>query len=441
MPTTLKKIEDGAFYGCWNLNGSVTIPATLTELGNYCFLESNNIKSFNVNTSNTKYASSNDILYSKNMDTLFICPAAKNGSVTIPSTVKLIGSHAFYKCSNLSGTITIPSLVDYIGYYSFYGCSLISGFEVNSSNQYFCSENGVLLSKNKDRLLSCPIQKTGSYVMPSTIKDIDPAAFAFCENITGNLNIPCDVKLIGEYAFYNTKQLTGFTVDASNTAYSAENGLLYNHNKDTLLICPYSKSGTIELPNTVTFIGNSAFDGCPYITKIIIPESTTSIGNYAFEYCTGLTRVKIPRSTVNIGIGAFYSCTNLLELSIANPNPPVLDYYTLDLVNKTSCNLKVPIGAKTSYQNAPYWNEFSIISEADFELTVPAVLNSPYVIYNSNNEIKISGTNSDNVIEVFDIQGHLIEQKNANFGITTIYMPTKGIYIVKINNYSLKVII
>jgi len=137
LPASLKTMGDGAFYACSGLTGTVTIPASLTDFGNYCFLESNNISSFVVNATNPNYSSENGMLYSKNKDSLFICPPAKQGAVVIPSTVKLIGSHAFYNCSKLTGTVTIPAVVDYIGYYAFYGCSLINAFDVNSQNQYF----------------------------------------------------------------------------------------------------------------------------------------------------------------------------------------------------------------------------------------------------------------------------------------------------------------
>jgi hypothetical protein len=121
-------MEDGAFYGCWNLSGTVFIPATLTQIGSYCFFESKNIQSFNVNSSNPRYSSLNDALYSKKNDTLYICPGGKVGTFEIPPTVKLIGSHAFYKCNKIVNSIIFPGTVDYIGYIAFYGCTLINNF-------------------------------------------------------------------------------------------------------------------------------------------------------------------------------------------------------------------------------------------------------------------------------------------------------------------------
>jgi hypothetical protein len=236
LPSTLKKLDDGAFYGCWNLNGTVSLPASLNDLGYNCFLESNNINSFNVNSANPNYASLNDVLYSKNMDTLFICPGTKTGNFYIPSNVKLIGSYAFYNCSKITGTLTIPALVDYIGYYSFYGCTSLTDFQVNSSNQYFTAENGVLMTKSKDRLVCFPALKSGIYQIPPTVTEIDPCGFAFCSSLIGNITIPESVKKIGDFAFYNCKQISGVTVDENNAIYSSDNGVLLNKNRDSLYI-------------------------------------------------------------------------------------------------------------------------------------------------------------------------------------------------------------
>ena len=46
---------------------------------------------------------------------------------------------------------------------------------------------------------------------------------------------------------------------------------------------------SIEIPESVTSIGESAFRGCSGLTSITIPDSVTSIGDYAFRGCSGLT--------------------------------------------------------------------------------------------------------------------------------------------------------
>ena len=73
----------------------------------------------------------------------------------------------------------------------------------------------------------------------------------------------------------------------------------------------FQNSGIMEIyiPNSVTLIGISAFNGCTGLTDITIPDSVTLIGSAAFVYCTGLTSITIPDSMTQIGDEAFYGCT------------------------------------------------------------------------------------------------------------------------------------
>lgn len=438
LPTSLKTMGDGAFYACSGLTGTVTIPASLTDFGNYCFLESNNISSFVVNASNPNYSSENGMLYSKNKDSLFICPPAKQGAVVIPSTVKLIGSHAFYNCSKLTGTVTIPALVDYIGYYAFYGCSLLSAFDVNSQNIYFTAENGVLFSKNKDRLIAFPITKTGTYTMPASVTQIDPAAFAFSK-LSGALVLPANVNFIGDYAFYNAKLISAINVDGANQRYSSDNGVLLNRNQDTVFLCPFAKTGSYAVPTTVKHIEYSAFDGCAGISSLTLPNSLLSIGAYAFEYCTGLTKIQLPPYITSISDGAFYSCTNLTELSIANPNPPIVDYYTFDQINKSTCKLIVPIGSSTKYSSTNYWKDFTLVNEQVFQSALSRNTEKQISYSITGNVLSVNISNPNEHLLIYSVMGVVVYNAKPVSTNIQITLPAKGFYIVRLGNNVLKI--
>ena len=74
--------------------------------------------------------------------------------------------------------------------------------------------------------------------------------------------------------------------------------------------------GSITIPNSVTSIGRAAFNTCLNLTSITIPNSVTRIGEYAFGECRGLTSVTIPGSVTEIGNGAFLGCTSLTSITI-----------------------------------------------------------------------------------------------------------------------------
>jgi hypothetical protein len=80
----------------------------------------------------------------------------------------------------------------------------------------------------------------------------------------------------------------------------------------------------IELGNTVTTIGESAFDNCENLTSVTIPSSVTSIGTLdnsdyigAFQSCINLTSLTIEDGIAIIGSYAFYGC-GLPSVTIPN---------------------------------------------------------------------------------------------------------------------------
>ena len=74
----------------------------------------------------------------------------------------------------------------------------------------------------------------------------------------------------------------------------------------------------------MTSIDTRAFAGSTRQFSITIPDSVTSIGEGAFECCRGLTSITIPGSVTNI-YGAFGGCSGLTSIAFGDSNDPLLN--------------------------------------------------------------------------------------------------------------------
>ena len=84
---------------------------------------------------------------------------------------------------------------------------------------------------------------------------------------------------------------------------------------------------SVEIPNSVTSIGEYAFYYCTGLTSVEIPSSVTSIGDFAFNNCYKLTSVEIPSSVTSIGDFAFSDCDGLTSVEIRDSRNLVGDLF------------------------------------------------------------------------------------------------------------------
>ena len=219
--------------------------------------------------------------------------------VTIPNSVKSIGRGAFYKCPELDSVSMSANSVMYIGAYAFSECGRLRSIEfpnnIKSIGDYaFSGCRGLT-----------------SITIPNSVTSIGDYAFKDCTGLT-SVVIPNSVTSIGERVFRSCTRLTSIVVENGNMNYdSRENCNAIIETASKKLICGCK---TTIIPNSVTSIGDYAFDGCTGLTSIIIPDSVTSIGGYAFYGCTGLTSITIPNSVSKMGAEIFSGCKNLTSV-------------------------------------------------------------------------------------------------------------------------------
>ena len=441
LPATLTKLGSYSFYGCSGLNGSVNIQKNLNTIGAYPFLLCNNLTAFNVNMNNSLLASADGVLFSKNLDTLLIFPGGKGVSYTIPASVRVLKDYSFYNCSKLTGSFDIPANIDSVGNYAFFGCSQLSAYTTNSGNARYKAQDGVLYSADMKRIIVYPALAAGGFTIPETVERIEASAFANCAGLKGTILLPEKLRFIGDYAFYGCEQLTGFDVSPTNSRYSAKDNILYSKAMDSLFICPLSISGSFTVPFTVKYIGYSAFDGCEKITEINLPSTVNYIDNYAFENCTGLTKVRLNENVNTIGSSAFFSCTALQRFEFNKTSPPPVDYYTLEGINKSTCNLVIPYYATDNYKAANYWNEFLNIIESNFDDTaVPVTVKRCFSVATSEGHVKISGFDPGEPIRIYDLNGKLLYNITVNGTSHNFTTEGHGVWLMKARDTLLKII-
>jgi hypothetical protein len=320
--------------------------------------------------------------------------------LVIPATVNKIGNYAFSNCTGLS-KLVLPEAVTSISDYTFAGCLKLDTITVSAATTNF----GLFAFYGCSALKSINI--------PTTLKTIKANSFADCISLP-EINIPTDVTSIGTYAFANCS--ANLNVSDANITYSSVDGVLFNKDKSTLIQLPVTKSGYYSIPSTVKIIGA-----------------------YSFYYCSKLTNISIPASVTTIGEAAFYNCNGLTSL-VASSQAPI------DITNSESvffnvdmskCTLYVPMGTKSTYQASNQWNGFSKIVEIATD--VKSVDEIVFSVKCSNNQLQISNVEVGKSIHVFNLSGVEIANVISNDGKTIIDLPSKGIYIVRVDNQSVKI--
>ncbi len=317
---SVTSIGDNAFGGCSGLT-SVTIPNSVTKIGYKAFYECSGLTSVTIGNSVTSIGG-----YA-----FYGCRGLT--SVTIPNSVKSIGDYAFSGCSGLT-SVTIPNSVTNIGYEAFYECSGLTSVTIGNSvtsigSSAFSGCSGLTSVTIPNSVTSIGYsafrQCSGltSVTIGNSVTSIGSTAFSGCSGLT-SVAIPNSVTSIGGNAFSSCSGLTSIVVESGNTKYDSRNNC--NAIIETATNTLVTGCMNTLIPNSVTSIGYSAFEGCTGLTSVTIPNSVTTIGSYAFEHCSGLTSVTIPNSVTSIGDGAFKQCSGLTSVTIPNSVTSIGDY-------------------------------------------------------------------------------------------------------------------
>jgi len=255
--------------------------------------------------------------------------------------------NAFTMCKQLT-TLTIPKNVARIGESVFSGCSRLTKLEVDAASPYFCVDNDVLYTKDRRELIVCLLHKSGQLTVDQRCKVIADNAFYNCSQLTAivlpdgletikagvfvgctslaTLHIPAKVTAIGMGGFTGCTLLNSITVDAANTVFSSDNGVLYNKSTSTLMAYPNGAG-----------------------RKYSVVDGTRVIDPYAF-CMTQIEEIELPATVILFGRNAFTYCSGLAKVTAHAEQPVAISDDVFSESTYATATLYVPNGTKTLYQ-------------------------------------------------------------------------------------------
>lgn len=331
LPNSLTYIGSNAFSHCENLTDTIAIPDSVTYLGDYAFAYTN-INGLEISDNNNITYFGSDILaetpwyeaqpYGEIYFNNIFADLKTNSEepiteLSIKDGTKVIASYALY---NFSGNLDIPDSVEYVNSYGLAYTNITdSNFPKNIKEIGDHSFDGCYALTELE--------------IPSTLKTIGKNAFYECKNLTSisdtknvtsigdnafsntaieTFKIGSGLNKLGRNIFYNNSVLKEFTVSSQNNHFSAKDGVLYNKDRNIMIIYPYAKADTklVITSDILSFTG--AFEsGNPNITEIVIEEGVLNIPANAFENLYKVQTITIPTTVKKIGKKLFPASSDL----------------------------------------------------------------------------------------------------------------------------------
>ena len=345
VPDNIVKIEFDAFYNCRNLK-NIDLSKNLITVGYNVFGNCKSISKIEIPKSlknfdstwgsgtNTKYGvfggCSNLKTVKFEEGSTIVCPALFMGcdgieEIELPDTITKIGNSAFKSCKNLNKVIISESVTE-IDNQAFAECSGLTDVEMQEGLNKICSR----------AFYKCG--KITSINIPDSVETIEFEAFYQCDKLE-NIKLSENLTIVGYGVFGDCisigkieipRTLKGFNTSwgsSTNTSYGVFGGCsnlkTVKFEEGSTVVCAALFMGCdgiekIELPNTITEIGDSSFRNCKNLVKITMNNGIDILEDFVFKGCSSLTTIDIPNTVKAIGSSSFQGCTSLTEVHLSD---------------------------------------------------------------------------------------------------------------------------
>lgn len=460
LPESLTKIGNYTFATMTSLKG-IVIPDKVTEIGTYAFSDDDALKSARLSAS---------------------CEWLKEGlfnscdsleAIVIPPVVTKMDTKMFANCRSLSEvTFEGGSNIVEVGYGA-------------SQPGYGLFRDCPVVTLNLDRWMSynTDVASRSPFYSVATLKTInfgenvgviDKYMFSYCSGIE-DLYLPDNIESVGLWGFRGCSSLKsvrlserlsqisdyGFSecTALDNVAFPASMTSIADNSfsnctslrkldlgESLLVIGPAAFKNDaalegIEIPETLYGLGVEAFAGCTALPNVTV-RGVSSVGKQAFSGCTGLEWVELSDKTTSLGEDSFAGCTGVKYVkSLAEFPPEGLVNFPEDVV--AAGTLYVPDGSEDYYRASPTWEnwyEIKPISELSGidEVTGDSV---DYDIEISGNSVILSNVPEGTICRLFSVEGRLLSSILASGDEVRFDTVHGGIYIVSVGHRAMKIMI
>lgn len=412
IPDQIEKIGDNVFQDCKAIT-KIEIGKGLKSMGETPFKNCQNLATITVAPENTILTVQDNILYSKDMTKLYLCPSElRTAKVVLPNTVKEIEDYAFLSCIYIKELIlneglerigdealfncswltelTIPASVQEIGYRALTLLQECEKIQVAEGNKTFevksdgVSEGKLLINKTKNSLVTCLYKGTKDVTIPEGIKIIEPYAFLSCR-WTASVKLPSSVDSIGQTAFSDMR------------------------------------ISEIEIPEKVRVIPKYSISDCKKLTKITLGKNVTLVEDQAFA---GNDLLETKGGTLQI--------LAVTPPAVGKDNDGKVYDMGKDFYKKVT--LEVPAEARGAYESDRNWKKFRKIYPVGNELVQPV---SPLQISVAGGLLSIVAPEVA-PIAIYTLDGQVVYTTSALE--TQIALPA-GLYLVTYGSETTKVLV